>query len=105
WNELGVNNGGSSVYQEAVTRATLNDNGTMKTSVITGHLFVPRTPENFLHDADGNLIRDGHWTNTWDGENRLRTIETLNSVPDAAKQKTEYVYDYKGRRAQKRVYS
>ena len=29
------------------------------TSLETGHVFVPKTPETFTYDADGNLLSDG----------------------------------------------
>jgi YD repeat-containing protein len=34
-------------------------------------VFVPKTPETFTYDADGNLLSDGRWNYTWDAENRL----------------------------------
>jgi YD repeat-containing protein len=44
-----------------------------------GSVFVPQTPEVFTYDADGNLTQDGHWTYTWDGENRLIGMQALNT--------------------------
>jgi RHS repeat-associated protein len=35
-------------------------------AVESGAVFVPRTPESFSHDADGNLTHDGQWVYTWD---------------------------------------
>ncbi len=57
----------------------------------------------FAYDADGNLVSDGVYTNTWDAENRLVKSETISSVPDAAKVKVENLYDYMGRRVRKTV--
>jgi YD repeat-containing protein len=70
----------------------------------TRTLFVARSPEPFTYDADGNLTSDGHWTYTWDAENRLITMETLSSVPDSAKLKLEFGYDFMGRRIKKQTY-
>jgi RHS repeat-associated protein len=35
-------------------------------AVESGAVFVPRTPESFSHDADGNLTHDDQWVYTWD---------------------------------------
>lgn len=66
--------------------------------------FVPKTPEAFDYDDDGNLTVDGRWTYTWDGENRLVAMETLFSVATALpalKQRLEFSYDRQGRRIAK----
>ncbi len=42
----------------------------------TRWVFLPKTPEWFSHDLDGNLLTDGKWIYTWDGENRLISMET-----------------------------
>ncbi len=39
--------------------------------------------EAFTHDADGNLTSDSLWTNTWNAENRLITVESSAGVPPA----------------------
>jgi len=65
----------------------------------TLNVFVPKTPEQFTYDNDGNLLTDGKFTYTWNGENRLvSAIET-------DKQKIDFIYDYMGRRINKKVYS
>ena len=73
-------------------------------SQTTGNLFLPKTPEIFTHDAEGNLTSDGRWNNTWDGENRLIRQETLSTVPAAAKRKIENTYDSENRRIRKQVF-
>lgn len=70
----------------------------------TGRLYVPQTPEEFVHDADGNLTRDGRWSYTWDGENRLVAMESLAVAPAEAKKRLEFEYDAQGRRIRKRTY-
>ena len=66
-----------------------------------GYVFVPQTPEVFAHDLDGNLIRDGRWTNVWDAENRLTKVEPI--FPATNDKKAEFTYDYMGRRVRKTV--
>jgi hypothetical protein len=63
---------------------------------------VPRARSS---DADGNLINDGVWTYTWDGENRLTQMQPTSlavssGVPNYL---LVFAYDYLGRRMQKRV--
>ena len=67
----------------------------------TGSLFVPKTPEQFSYDADGNLTNDGRWAYTWDAENRLVGM-TVNTNVGPQYQLT-FAYDAKGRRIQKIV--
>jgi RHS repeat-associated protein len=75
------------------------------TDIDTGHDYVPRNPESFVYDADGNLVSDGRWTNTWDCENRLIAMESLPGVPDVAKKRLEFAYDHQWRRVQKIVFT
>lgn len=74
--------------------------------------YTAKTPETFSHDADGNLTADGRWLYTWDGENRLMSIETPvglvvpgGPLPEAERKKLEFVYDGLGRRVAKKVSS
>ena len=50
------------------------------------------------YDADGNMLTNGNWAYTWNGENRL-------IVAESADKKLEFAYDYMGRRVEKKVYS
>ena len=54
-------------------------------------------------DNDGNLLTDGRWRHTWDGENRLIRMESIASVPVAAKRKLVFDYDNRSRRVRKTV--
>jgi len=67
-------------------------------SLQTGHAFVPKTPETFTYDADGNLLSDGRWNYTWDGENRLVKVESRSDTPQASWGRVEWTYDALGRR-------
>jgi hypothetical protein len=68
-----------------------------------GSVFVPQTPEVFTYDADGNLTQDGHWTYTWDGENRLIGMQALNTLAASDRKKLAFSFDDIGRRVQKQV--
>ena len=52
----------------------------------------------YIYDDDGNLLSDGVWNYTWNGENRL--IRVRNSLFDI-----HYSYDYMGRKIHKKVYT
>ena len=70
-----------------------------------GRVYLPKTPEVFTYDFDGNLLSDGRWTCTWDAYNRLVAMESVASVPVTAKKKLEFLYDGQDRRIRKRVYN
>lgn len=97
--EVSLNNTNNGPLWELVSIAA---NGA---TTINGNAYVPRTPEQFGYDADGNLTNDGRWAYAWDAENRL--VQMLPSgtvtVPDAAKRKIQFTYDAQGRRIQKSV--
>jgi RHS repeat-associated protein len=64
----------------------------------SGRQFLPRHPEEFSFDADGNMVRDGRWTYTWNANNQLVQLEAHASLPDAARVRLVYSYDPRGRR-------
>jgi len=70
------------------------------TSLETWHVFVPKTPETFTYDADGNLLSDGWWNYTWDAENRLIKVESRPDTPSSSWRRIEWTYDAFGRRIQ-----
>jgi RHS repeat-associated protein len=88
---VGVKNGAGANGEDAVTTEG-------------GSVFVPPAVESYAYDADGNLVQDGRWQYAWDAENRLVSMQALGGVPDAAKRRLDFVYDYTGRRVQKNVY-
>jgi len=96
---LAVDNSSAAQYPSIVIQAVAGANSASS----TGRVFLVRTPETFVHDADGNLTQDGRWTYTWDGENRLVAMEALSAVPAAAKLRLEFEYDWRGRRIGKTV--
>ena len=107
WTALPLSNSSAPVYASVTNLAVLNQ-GTSPDIAITniGNTFLPQTPENFTHDADGNLTQDGRWTYSWDAENRLINMTSLSGVPpDASKLKLDFTYDYRSRRIKKLVSS
>ena len=93
--ELPVNNGSVPVWQSITNAATGQ-------ASITGNVFVPKTPELFYYDADGNLTNDGRWSYAWDAENRLVTLTTNTAV--GPRQSIKFEYDWQGRRIRKQVW-
>lgn len=61
-------------------------------------LGVMKTPQVFTHDDDGNLLNDGAFTYTWDGENRLVLASNATTVVSNS-------YDYLSRRIAKTVFT
>ena len=49
------------------------------------------------YDDDGNMLTNGSWTYTWNGENRM--VQAVNGNT-----KLQFVYDYMGRRIEKKVF-
>ena len=56
------------------------------------------TVQEPTYDADGNMLTQSGWTQSWNGENRL--IETAKGNI-----KLQFSYDYLGRRIEKKVYN
>jgi len=81
--ELTVANSSAPVW----TNITVAANG--QTSV-SANVLVPKANESFWHDADGNLLSDSLWTNTWNGENRLVVLESAAGMPTGAKMREQW---------------
>ena len=96
--ELSVNNAMAPVWQSVTVTASGEP-------TVTGNLFVPRTPEVFTHDPDGNLTSDGRWTYTWDAENRLIRVQSRSDTPQASWRRVEWQYDALGRRIRQTTWS
>ena len=101
-----LNNAAGPVFQNLSVIGVLND-GTNPDIVTTksGNYFLPKATETFTYDDDGNLLTDGRWTYTWDGENQLVSMVANADVPVAAKQKVDFEYDFVGRRIKKQFYT
>ena len=94
--EVSVANNNGPVWQSITVAATGQ-------SSVTGNEFVPRTPEVFGYDLDGNLTSDGQWLYTWDAENRLVAMTVRTNVGPQISMRFEY--DATGRRIRKQVWS
>ena len=92
--------GSGAIHAPYVVQAT-DANGTTTRS---GGKFLPASPENFIHDFDGNLTSDGRFSYSWDAENRLVVMETNATVPLPARRKLAFAYDSMGRRIRKSVW-
>jgi len=89
--ELSVNNASGPVWQQVTVTASGE-------TPVTGNVFVPKTPEAFTYDLDGNMTSDGRWNYTWDAENRLVKVESRSDTPQASWRRVEWTYDALGRR-------
>ncbi|MEN3327398.1 MAG: hypothetical protein V7638_2205 [Acidobacteriota bacterium] len=108
YKELIVDNSAAPVYQQVKTvgvRSAVGGGGEDAVTQIDRHAYVPKNVELFTYDADGNVTSDGRWIYTWDAENRLSSMEAIATAPVAAKLRLEFVYDYQGRRIQKKVFT
>ena len=95
--ELAVNNTANPVWLGITNVAVLAvDASNYVSSMETGHVFVPKTPEIFTYDADGNLLSDRRWNYTWDAENQLLKAERRSGKPQALWRRVEYQYDAPG---------
>jgi len=90
--QLAANNGTSALW----TNITVAGGQT-----VTGNVYVPKEPESFSYDLDGNLLSDGSWAYTWDAENRL--VGMTNNTGVGPLYGLGFAYDPKGRRIQKIV--
>jgi len=86
-----VNGGTASRYGSYFHRAVSVDNSASAqyptltiqagNNAASRHAFVPKNPEVFEHDDDGNLTQDGRWSYEWNGENRLTRMTARSDVP------------------------
>ncbi len=97
---VATNNGSAAIYPSITNQSVLSG----ATNVTIGSLFLPRTPEAFSYDSDGNLTNDGRWMLTWDAENRLTAAESQTTAPTASKRKVTFVFDWQGRTTRRTEY-
>ena len=72
-------------------------------SAVTGRVFVAQNPEQFTYDADGNMLTDGRFRYTWNGENRLVRAQELVAPTNRHPYTVSYAYDHRGRMVSKRI--
>jgi len=91
---VSVDNSASAQYPEITIQAGNNS--------AARHAFVPKNPEVFEYDDDGNLTQDGRWGYIWNGENRLIRMVTRHGMP-GPRLLLAFGYDWMGRRIRKTV--
>lgn len=92
-------------YASATVTGTIASSEGGDVSLSASHNFLlPPNPQVFAFDADGNLTSDGVWSYQYDGENRLIQMQNLVGEIGGTPYQINFVYDYLGRRAEKRVY-
>ena len=89
-------NTSSDVFAELATTAVRSASEIDEVESTTGHKFLPKTPEAFTYDDDGNMTSDGRFNYTWDAENRLVATFPYNSQTIVL-QRTIFGYDPYGR--------
>ena len=95
-----ADNAASAVMKELAVTAVVNPAGTNEADLVesvTGKVYVAKSPEAFTYDDDGNMLSDGRFTYTWDGENRLASIETSDPAASAGAPRVKVVYTYDSR--------
>lgn len=108
YRELSINNVALPKFEDIWVVGVKNLVGPNGEDAVTqdmGKAYLPKTPEIFTYDDDGNLLSDGRWNYTWNAENRLIAMQAISSAPAAAKKKLEFTYDSQGRRISKKVYN
>ncbi len=82
------------------TKLGAGPNGTDLTTTTAGDLLFPPANVSPTYDDDGNLLSDGIWAYSWDGENRLVKMETSPAATQSGipYSKVEYLYDGSSRR-------
>jgi RHS repeat-associated protein len=95
--ELAVTNTNALVWLTITNIAVLN---TATNDIITnsiGRALVAKTPEVFGYDLEGNQTNDSLWNRAWNAENRMISVESTASVPDAARAKETWTHLPDGR--------
>ena len=107
YKELSVDNGAAPAISQIHVVGARNNFGPGGEDAVSqkdGQMFLPKAIETLTYNDDGNLTSDSRWNYSWDGENRLISIEAAVTAPAEAKQRLEFIYDYRGRRIQKKTY-
>jgi RHS repeat-associated protein len=108
YKELLIDNTSGPVSQQINVIGARSNFGAGGEDAITqkdARVYLPGVTESFTYDDDGNLLNDGRWVYTWDGENRLIVIEAAMEVPAEAKSKLEFAYNDFGQRIRKIAYT
>jgi RHS repeat-associated protein len=99
--EVPTANSGTAAWQPITNVAVMAAGTNDYVTNWTGHLFLPKSPEVFGYDLDGNMTNDGRWSLTWDAENRLTRMQSLLNAPIGSSNRLTFIYDDQGRRISK----
>ena len=101
-----ADNANGGVYTLASIMAVVNPDGTNTQDSVesaTGFVYAPPQNETPTYDDDGNLLSDGRWHYTWNGENRLICAEEQVCPTNRTLRKVDYAYDHRGRMVWKKI--
>ena len=99
--ELAIDNSSAPVWQSVTNQASY----TTETNTATGNLLLPKTPQTFWYDSDGNTLSDFVWTNSWDAENRINGTESAGTILSSGRGKETWSFDDRGRWIQRIAYT
>jgi RHS repeat-associated protein len=99
--ELALDNASAPVWQSVTNQAIYSS----QTNIALGSLLLPKTPQTFWYDSDGNTSSDFVWTNSWDGENRMASMEDTAAVPSTGRTKEIWSFDAEGRWVQRIIHA
>jgi RHS repeat-associated protein len=105
---LHADNANEGKYTFASIMAVVNQPGTNTPDIVStasGTVYAPPQQEVLVYDDDGNLVSDGRWHYTWNGENRLIKAEEQVCPTNRQPYVVEYTYDHRGRMIWKTVAS
>ncbi|MDD4406254.1 MAG: hypothetical protein PHO36_16010, partial [Parabacteroides sp.] len=97
WKKLGANTTLATWFEIEVATSGGDTN--------VGHVFLPRRPEYFTYDLDGNMVSSSRWNYTWDAENRLTSMTDNTTCTNDVPKRIVFEYDYLGRRIAKKVWN
>ncbi|MDD4406297.1 MAG: hypothetical protein PHO36_16230, partial [Parabacteroides sp.] len=97
WKKLGANTTLATWFEIEVATSGGETN--------VGHVFLPRRPEYFTYDLDGNMVSSSRWNYTWDAENRLTSMTDNTTCTNDVPKRIVFEYDYQGRRIAKKVWN
>ena len=103
---LPADNANGGKYTRASIMAVVNPSGTNTQDSVdsaTGFVYAPPQNETPAYDDDGNLLSDGRWHYTWNGENRLIKAEEQVCPTNRTLRKVDYAYDHQGRMVWKKI--
>lgn len=96
--ELSIANDSGPASKDVTVKANMPPSGGFLISAsYSGKLLAAPVTVTPIYDLDGNLTDDGLWIYAWDGEGRLKSIETVSTLPTVDQRRQEYSYDFEGR--------